>query len=272
VDVAVMPITRPVFILGCARSGTSILGEAVAASPRVTYLYEVSAIWNRVFPDRPDHRLTGADASPEACRRLREELGARLVDPARDVLVEKNPKHTLRIPLLDAVFPDCRIVHLIRDGRDTVASLMFRNRGPEWGHLKIPGWADILRRYPAENHIRCAHQWRDSVRIAREDARSLPPDRYFEVRYEDLVRDPEAAVEDVFRFLGLEMTAEVRSFVPRIQDATADSYHAKRQVRHYVDNHAVRVGRWRENLIQQQVEEVLAVCGDLLRELGYGDE
>ena len=262
-------IVRPVFLLGCARSGTSILGEAIAAHPRVTYLYEASAIWNRALPGRPDHRLTRADATAEAAARVRRELAERLVDPRRDVLVEKNPKHTLRIPLLDAMFPDCRIIHLIRDGRDTVASLMFRNRGPEWGHLKTPGWADLLARYPDANHIRCAHQWRDAVRICRADGRELAPGRYREVRYERLVADPAATIDEVLRFLELGTTEEVRAMIARIQDATAGSYHARRQVRHFVDNHSVRVGRFRENLTPDQVQEVLEVCGDLLRDLGY---
>jgi Sulfotransferase family len=258
-----------VFIVGCARSGTSILGEVVAAHPRVTYLYEVSSIWNRVFPDRPDDRLTAADASPEAVERLEEELGARIADRARDVLIEKNPKHTLRIPLLDAAFPACQIVHLIRDGRDTVASLMFRNRGPQWGHLRIPGWADLLARYPEENHIRCAHQWRDSVTIGREDGRKLSPLRYHEVRFETLVEKPRETVEGLMAFLGLGVTPEMEAVIPRIRDSTSGSYHARRQVRHYVDDHRLRVGRFRENLSEPQVAEVLAVCGDLLRELGY---
>ncbi len=259
---------RPAFIAGCARSGTSILGEAIAAHPRVTYLYEASAMWDAACPVRPDHRLDRGDAGPEVRARMRADLGALLAE-GRDVLVEKNPKHTLRIPFLDAVFPDCRIVHLIRDGRDTVASLMFRNRGLEWGHLKTPGWAELLRRYPAQNHIRCAHQWRDSVRIARADGRELPAGRYREVRYEDLVRDPAGAVGEVLAFLELPVTEEVRAVLPRIQDSTAGSYHARRQVRHYVDNHSVRVGRFHENLTPRQLEEVLEVCGDLLRELGY---
>jgi hypothetical protein len=268
-DVAVSAPERPVFLVGCARSGTSILGEVMAVHPRITYLYEVSAIWNRVLPERPDHRLTRADAAPEVVARLREELSARLMDPRRDLLVEKNPKHTLRIPFLDAAFPDCRVIHLIRDGRDTVASLMFRNRGASWGHLKVPGWEELLARYPVENHIRCAYQWRDAVSIGRADGRALSPGRYHEVRFESLVREPQSAVEEVMRFLELEPAAEVEAVLPRIQDATRGSYHAQRQVRHYLDNHRLRVGRFRENLTPEEVDQVMEVCGGLLRELGY---
>ncbi len=262
-------IARPVFLVGCARSGTSILGEVIAAHPRVTYLYEASGIWNRLLPGRPDHRLTAADATADVAARVCAELSERLVDPARDVLVEKNPKHTLRVSFFDAMFPDCRIVHLIRDGRDTTASLMFRNRGMEWGHLKIPGWAALMERYPEKNHIRCSHQWRDSVSIARAEGRALGSGRYHEVRFEELIQQPEGAVGGILDFLALPFADEVRAVLPRLQDSTRGSYHARRQVRHYVDNHAHRIGRFRENLTPEQVDEVTAVCGDLLRELGY---
>ena len=226
-------------------------------------------MWSRLLPERADHRLTPDIATAEIRAKVIEELAPRMSDPSRDVLVEKNPKHSLRVAFLDALFPDCRILHLIRDGRDTVASLMFRNRGANWGHLKIPGWKALLERYPTQNHIRCAHQWHEAVRLARNEGTPLGPQRYHEVRFEDLAASPVAAVERILGFLGLETTAAVRDAAAKIQDSTQDSYHAQRQVRHFVDNHAVRVGRWRENLSAQQVAEIAAVCGELLRELGY---
>jgi hypothetical protein len=133
---------------------------------------------------------------------------------------------------------------------------MFRNRGREWGHLKVPGWRGLLERYPAENHLRCAWQWRESVRLAREEARPLPPGRYMELRFEDLVVRPEETAAGALSFLGLDMTPAVRQA-------------ARRQVRHYVENHSRRVGRFRENLTPRQVEEIQEVCGPLLEELGY---
>jgi hypothetical protein len=262
-------IPRPAFLVGCARSGTSILGEAIAQHPRVAYLFEASPIWNRLAPPRPDHRLTAADAAPEAAAAIYRALAGERAALAGDVLVEKNPKHVIRIPFLAALFPEARFLHLLRDGRDTVASLMFRNRGERWGHLEIPGWRDLLARYPRENHVRCAHQWRDAVRIARADATALPAGRYAEVRYEDLVSRPGAVMARVLGFLELEPDPAVDAFLARIQDETAGSYHAKKQVRHYVENHARRVGRHRENLTAAELRDVEAVCGDLLRELGY---
>ena len=72
---------------------------------------------------------------------------------------------------------------------------------------------------------------------------------------------------DLLPFLGLDAHAAVDAFLPKIQDATEKSYHAKKQVRHYIENHSRRVGRYRENLTTEQLHEVVEVCGPLLDEL-----
>ncbi len=259
----------PVFLIGCARSGTSILGEALAAQERVAYLFEASRIWNELVPPRGDHRLEAADATAEVAPTIYHALADARQELAGDLFVEKNPKHVIRIPFLRALFPAARFVHIIRDGRDCVASLMFRNRGSTWGHLEIPGWQDLLARYPKENHIRCAHQWRFAVETARADAAALDRDAYLEVRYEALVSHPAATVGSALRFMGLDTTHDVTKFLAKIQNETAGSYHAKKQVRHYVENHKLRVGRYAENLSAAQLRDVTDVCGDLLATLGY---
>jgi hypothetical protein len=145
---------------------------------------------------------------------------------------------------------------------------MFRNRGPGWGHLRVPGWQELLESYGEKNHIRCAHQWRSAVETARADGLSLG-ERYLEVRYERLVEEPLAVVEEALSFMGLTTTGEVAEFCGKIQDETGGSYHALKQVRHYVDNHSRRIGRYRENLSPEEVAEVKNACGRLLAELGY---
>ena len=265
-------IGSPIFLVGCARSGTSILGEAIAAHPRVAYLFEASTVWNARVPQKTDQRLTGEDATPGIAEETYRKLSALRSSLDGDVLLEKNPKHVIRISFLRALFPEARFVHIIRDGRDATASLMFRNRGAQWGHLKLPGWEGLLKRYPDENHIRCAHQWRYAVATARSDAKQLGKNDYLEVRYETLVSDAHGTIEKVLAFLQLNLEPQVISFLDKIQDKTGGSYHARRQIRHYIENHERRVGRFRENLSPSQIADVHRVCGDLLAELGYLDE
>ena len=261
-------IPTPLFVVGCARSGTSIFGEALAAHPDIAYLFELSPMWKRVVEEGDDHRLDASDVTADIARESYERLAEEASKSDGTVLVEKNPKHVLRLPFLNALFPWARFVHILRDGRDVVSSLMFRNRGERWGHLEIPGWRQLLARHPDENHVRCAHQWRVAVETARGDGAQLG-DRYLEVRYEDLVADPPSVVARTLDLVGLAVTGECQEFFSRIQDATAGSYHARKQVRHYVENHSRRIGRFEENLTAAQRSDVEGICGKLLAELGY---
>jgi len=258
-------------VVGCARSGTSIFGEAIAAHPSAAYLFELSAMWNEVVEEGDDHRLDATDATDEIATCVYEALAsaAKEIDErgAATVVVEKNPKHVLRLPFLDALFPWAKFVHIIRDGRDVTASLMFRNRRDQWGHLKVPTWRELLEVHPDANHVRCAHQWRIAVETARADGVAIGPERYLEVRYEELLGSPERVMTKVFDFIDLDVAGEAREFWSKIQDETAGSYHARKQVRHYVDNHSKRIGRFEENLRPEQIAEVEAICGPVLESL-----
>jgi len=109
-------IPRPVFLIGCARSGTSILGEAIAAHPRVAYLFEVNSIWNELVPAKPDHRLERADATPEVARAIYQAFWKREGTSRGFARREKPKKHVIRIPFLAALFPEARFLHVMRDG------------------------------------------------------------------------------------------------------------------------------------------------------------
>jgi hypothetical protein len=86
--------------------------------------------------------------------------------------------------------PDSRFVHVLRDARDTVASLTAASRG--WGS----GWAP--RRAAS-----AARMWVQHVQAARTAATRLPSRQFREVRYEDLLTDAPRVLGEVVRWLGL---------------------------------------------------------------------
>lgn len=250
-------------IMGCARSGTSILGELVAAHPAVKYKHEAHAIWDKAGPGENDsHRLTAAQATPEVARLMRkkfeEEKGEALW------FVEKCPRSVLRVPFIRAVFPEARLIHIIRDGRDTACSMLAGIGGAEWRHLKPPNWKQLFEQ--EQGVLRCAKAWLAIMEIALADLENVP---HFALKYEDLVREPESVAARLFGFLNLPLAPEVRAFCRRIQDQTAGSYHAQKQVKWFRDDHAVRVGRWRENLSDEEAKAVETVLHAKLRELNY---
>jgi hypothetical protein len=257
------------FIVGCARSGTSILGELIAAHPAVKYVFEATKVWESIGR-RADgsHRLTADDASWRVRRRIRRQFARchGYCEPDA-IVVEKCPRNTLRIPFLHRVFPHARFIHIIRDGRDVACSLVPGLASGRWQHLRPPGWQAIEAQY--EGVARCAMAWRSVVELAREDLREVP---HLNVRYEDLVRSPVATAQAILNFLGLDPSPAVSEFASRIQDQTAGSYQAQFQVQWFRQDHATRIGRWRENLSPAEQQRVQELIGPLLRQLGYGSE
>ena len=250
-------------IIGCARSGTSILGEAVAAHPDVNYIFEAHEVWEKggEGPNR-SHRLTSAAATPAVTADIRGWFD-RQAEPGQ-VLVEKCPRNILRLPYIFQVFPEARIVHVVRDGRDVACSMVPACGGQEWAHLKPPSWQRLMTEY--EGPVRCARAWKEIMEIAFTDLERVP---HLGIRYEDLVRDPVETVRLVLDHLGLDLHPAVVAFCTKIQNDTPGSYHAQTQINWYRDDHRIRVGRWRENLSPVQQSEIHDVLEPILRTLGY---
>ena len=200
-------------IIGCARSGTTILGELLAAHEGVQYIYEV---WEKGGLGAGDsHRLTERHATPEVGREIRDWFEAR--DDGR-MIVEKCPRNALRVPSTKAIFPEAKLIHIVRDGRDVACSLRPGIGGAEWRHLKPENWRDLMKLPWAE---RCACAWSEVISVALADLKSAD---HLTVRYEDLVRDPRAEAARILKYLGLAPSAAVDRFAANIQDSTRESF------------------------------------------------
>ncbi|MEE9466070.1 MAG: sulfotransferase [Candidatus Neomarinimicrobiota bacterium] len=255
------------FIIGIARSGTSILGELLCAHPQVTYLYEAYKLWEfgGAGPNG-SHRLTAEHATPKVTATIRGEIQEwfRLNGTPGNVLVEKCPRNVLRVPYLHAIFPEGGIIHIVRDGRDVACSMVPGCGGDSWNHLKPPSWTKLYSKYSGA--VRCALAWDESIRIAWQDLATIP---HLQIRYEDLLSTPEEVVETLFAYLELDVDPAVTGFLNKIQDTTRGSYHAQHQGVWFRDNHRVRVGRYQENLTPDELHTINQLIGPTLTQLGY---
>ena len=109
---------------------------------------------------------------------------------------DKTPWFVMYIPALSKLFPESRFLHVIRDGRDVSLAL----REASWGPSEMPELAQM---------------WARRVHKGRHDGRRLPPDRYLEVRYEDLLDDPEGTLRGVSSFFELAFLPEMLEFQGR---------------------------------------------------------
>ncbi len=245
-------LDRPIFIVGCPRSGTTLLVRNFATHPVLADWSEALELWD---PDRSDpqadHVKTEADATPELRRRVTAILSLYVWLRGAERLVNKLPRNALRISYLRALFPDCRIIHIIRDGRAVVGSLVRkarnepdRHRFPLGRFAKPPGWRELLDLRQAEQF---AHLWVRLVAHARSTGQAKP-DSYTEVFYEDFCDDPRAVLGRLYQ------SCELKSH-PRLADVPA--------------RFTSRNEGWRVGLTPTEEERVEEIVGPLLAQLGY---
>lgn len=252
-----------VFIVGCARSGTSILGELIAAHPDVNYFFEQHTLWEAGgLGENGSHRLGEVHATPAVKAHIRSWFEAHTDN--KKVQLEKNPRNLLRIPYVKAIFPEAKLIHIVRDGRDAACSMVSGCGGIEWRHLKPPDWKEYYERY--QGALRCAYTWKQSLEIGLADLKSVA---HLQIRFEDLVDSPAVLADEIFSYLGLDLHPQVTEFSKLIRSETSESYHARVQTRWYQDNHKQRVGRWRENLSLSEQQQITRLLHPLLVELGY---
>jgi LPS sulfotransferase NodH len=222
-------LERPIFFIGAPRSGTSLLTVIVAASQRVRrWPGEGHEIWEHdyhpAFRNWESNVLEAEDLSPEAATRIRRSFF--LISGSRHRLLDKAPRNTLRIPWVDAIFPDALYVYLKRDGRDNVNSLINAWRSPRyrtyrlpephhipgtdpewWKFVLYPGWKNDTNG-PLERVS--ALQWKWANERALEAAGAIGADRWMELSYEDLISDPVPEIGRVMQFAHLPFEDAVR--------------------------------------------------------------
>lgn len=262
------------FIVGCPRSGTTLLRRMLASHPDLAIPPEtwfITAMARRRFRYerggafhveaflkdlREQHRFPRMEVSEEL---LRKEYHARppktFSEAIRGIFSvyahlqgkhlygDKTPGYVTKLPVLSRLFPESKFIHIIRDGRNVALSVIEMTFGP--------------------NTIgEGALYWKGRVERGRADGRALDPDRYLEVRYEDLVESPAPVLRGICDFSGLDydecMVAGI-NVVPKKRllrpDLKALDWTGPR--------------KWRDQLTTQEVALFESVAGDLLMELGY---
>jgi len=260
---------RPIFIVGCPRSGNTVLFQLLRHLPGVATIgHEGHILWDTFHPleavGYESHAL-----GPQDVRRFERRYLAWII-PAlagRGRFLDKTPRNVLRLPYLDALFPDARYVFVRRDPRGAVSSLIvgwrkqqvrgshipepFQVQGiPQrrWFYLLTPGWRDLNGRTVEEV---CAHQFLACQEAIDGFAPRLSQDRFTEVRYEDLVTDPVAEVKRIGE-------AVETGFDPASADA----------IRGIVRPDPP--DKWRTRT-PEEIERVLPLLAPALERLGYTD-
>jgi hypothetical protein len=274
------------FIVGCPRSGTTLLRRLVDTHPLVAVIDEMR--WIASFFERREGLTPEGLVTPELVDRLlaydrfatleinREQL-ARLIDTAdpvpyptfvtgifdlygqaqgKSLVGDKTPRYARRIGTLHTLWPHAKFVHLIRDGRDVCMSIL------NW--KKADHALGRFSTWEVDQVSTAAVWWEWHVRLGREDGGSLAPNLYHEVRYEELVSEPAKECENLCSFLDLPYDDAMLKFHEGRQKADP-SLDAKKAWRPLTPG----LRKWSEQMPTEDLERFEAAAGDLLEELGY---
>jgi len=270
------PAAPPLIVLGVRRSGTTLLRvmldrSTMLAVPDESYFVPQLASRHRRPIDRAafledlrrvrrllDFGISADDVAP----RIRDGMtpGAAIAAVFETVAAaegkerwgDKTPLYMQYLGVLDRLFPDALYVHLVRDGRDAALSYLAVPPGimtEPWGHPRdARGFACL---------------WRTEVEDARALGARLGPERYLELRYEDLVARPDAALQQVCAFAGLPYEGEMLGYVGAVDLA------GKPHQRRLAQPPTPGVRDWRTDMGPDDARGFESIAGDLLRELGY---
>ena len=274
------------FIVGCGRSGNTLLRLMLDSSPDMaippetevvvaaaqaggdagTFHATVTEHWRftDMHVDRNLFRQRVESLRPfSVAQGLRELYRCYAEKFGKTRYGDKTPYYSSHLPLIASLFPEARAIHIIRDGRAVAASML-----PLWFG---PNDAAEMGRY-----------WSDVIRTIRATA-AMP---VLEVRYESLLRQPEVELRTIFEFCELEWSDSVLSYheraFGRIREVTMDAQttngvvHAPVHRRHEIHRRVAcppdlsRIDSWREELSPADLAAFMRHAGPMMSELGYG--
>jgi hypothetical protein len=161
---------------------------------------------------------------------------------------DKTPLNVFHLWWIDRIFPKAQYIHIIRDGRDVVSS-----------YLK----AGIYKKVE-----KTAERWSKSVYFSRNFGNSLVHDRYIEIRYEDLVQNPEKEIKKICVFLKIEYSEKMLNVRKRF-DKLGDATHSKHHKNLSKPITTKSIGKWKKNLNERQKIIVTRLLGSRLKEFHY---
>jgi tetratricopeptide (TPR) repeat protein len=253
------PPRAHLFIVGFPRSGTTLMGQVLAAHPDCTVLDEQETLAEPARAFLMDTggldrlaKLDGDELEPFRLAYWRKI--AAWGDVEGRVLVDKLPMNSLGLPLISKLFPDARVMFVRRDPRDVVLSCFRRQFAANAVGRQFFTLEGAARYYDLV--MRLAELYLDKVELNLRIQ-----------RYEDLVADFDAQSGEMCRFIGLEWTPGLRDFgsaAQALEVATPSSAQVTRGL------YGEGVGQWRR--YSRELAPVLPLLAPWIERFGYASE
>jgi hypothetical protein len=246
----------PIIVYGAPRSGTTYLTRILNEHPEIFISHETRLfVWVHeslnVLTQRDQVLLSYRERFVEHLYALYPELVRNFYSslyPQARYWGDKNP-HYASLPnkgclnTISTLFPGTRFIHIIRDGRDVASSLIRK------------GWVSFD----------LAHElWIHHVDIGRSFGKSQPQNQYYELRYEELIRDDLGSAQKLFDFLGIGLHSNVVEFCQNQQEERTPLSEPTRNI-----NSGVAISDWNKTMTLSQRARSLELLGDHLIRYGY---
>ncbi|MCA9376444.1 sulfotransferase [Candidatus Dojkabacteria bacterium] len=248
----------PIFIGGEGRSGTTLMRVILNSHPNIAcgpesqlfrdkkveelYDYLLHTYFDRIsdYSEEPDKYLAGSFRAM-----IDGFFEPYMLEQGKKRWAEKSPHNIVSIDFLLKVYEkDLKFIHMIRDGRDVVSSILSMDWGPDNVTDAATRWSSII-----ENSLK---------------HRGEP--YYMEVKYEDLADNPEKIVREVCEFIGEEFDEQMLAYHKADQHLGSNES-SNSQVAKPI--YKSSIGRWKTDLDQIQLHKFYEIAGKRLSELGY---
>lgn len=246
---------RPIFVVGCSRSGTTIFMDWFKQHADLCNWSEAAQVIELDFYNKMiDHLKLEDDADSFDTFRIRFLFGSKTRLTGKKRFVNKHPENSFRLKFIRAIFPDSIFLHVIRDGRAVAVSNERRRQLDkfriDWPFGQFPkplNWRAYLCLPPLQQF---AHQWIDTISYIREIAGTdLSPSSYLEIFYEDFCENPLGVLQKADEFCGLDPNCRLPLKREPLENKNS---------------------LWEKLISTQQATELEEIVGPMNSALGYG--
>ncbi len=194
-------MNAPIFVVGCPRSGTTLVQRildqhpSISGGPESFILESLHHIERRRWVDLANLGVTQSQWRTHVRDLFSSVHEQRAQAKNKSRWADKTPAYALILDFIDDLYPDCQVIHVIRDPLDVIDS--WRRRV---GNIKAR---------------QAVHAWPEHVTAARAFGDAHSGDRYMEIRYEDLVAQPEKVMRPTMNWLGESWDDGILHLPPR---------------------------------------------------------
>ena len=245
-------LAPPLLVGGSPNSGTRALADAISAHPEITDRSEARLLWDKDFhAKRNDTFRAAKDVRPHDRTRLRGNFCYYQWADKTSIVMNRHPENSVRIHFMKEIFPEAKLVHIVRDGHATICSNYTsaikkeeRRIHPFGGYIRPQGWREWLDRPVLEQ---LSFMWNTASLYASQEGASYGDD-FLEVRYEDLPDNARSIIPKIWAMLGLQSSDEYLDRMPAFEN---------------------RNDKWRKTLSKEEVTTFETIARPALEYFGY---